>query len=613
MSSPHLSTADLLVVGFYFVFMTAVAWTFRRFVKNTSDYFRGGGEMLWWIAGAGAFTVSFSAVTFTGMAGKAYVDGPVVMVIYIGNAIGFLANYLWFAPVSRQTRAVTAMEVVRNRFGRVSEQFFTWVQIPSGLLYAGLWLQGLAVFVAAAFDIPLELTIVVTGSVVILMALLGGSWSVMAGDFVQTLVLMPVSVVAAVFSLYAVGGPHAFLTKLPGKFYNWSEAGSGSIIALWVFATLLQKFVSTNSMQDASRYLSVKDSKHARKAALLGCCLFAVGPILWFIPPMAARIAYPDLAQQFPHLKNPQEAAFFAIAVNTMPAGMVGLLLSAIFGATMSAMDGGLNKNAGFFVKNFYQPYLKPHASERHLLLVGKASTLALGLLIILASLEFARWKETTIFEQMTYFSALVALPVTIPLVLGLIVKRAPGWAGWSTVLVTLTASLLTHDLLGAPFLAEFMGRQFNRREASDWGFLSGALVNLFVGTTWFLGSCLFANRRPAAERERVGRFFTLLHTPVDFEREEGGAGSDNQQAKTMGLLALIYGTFILLLMLIPNQPIKRLCFTFCGLVMTTIGLALYRAGARRPTPRTSVAIGDSNPTPAGDVLAQSSSERTTR
>jgi Na+/proline symporter len=415
--------------------------------------------------------------------------------------------------------------------------------------------------------------------------------------------------VAAVFSLYAVGGPHAFLTKLPSKFYHWSEAGSGSIIAMWVFATLLQKFVSTNSMQDASRYLSVKDSKHARKAALLGCCLFAIGPILWFIPPMAARIAYPNLAEQFPHLKNPQEAAFFAIAVNAMPAGMVGLLLSAIFGATMSAMDGGLNKNAGFFVKNFYQPYVRPDATEKHLLLVGKATTLALGLLIILASLQFARWKDTTIFEQMTYFSALVALPVTIPLVLGLIVKRAPGWAGWSTVLVTLVASLVTHDMLDASFFAEVFGRALNRREASDWGFLSGALINLAVGTTWFLGSCLFADRRPAAERERVGRFFALLRTPVDFEKEEGGAGSDNQQAKTMGLLALIYGTFILLLMLIPNQPVKRLCFTFCGLVMTIVGLALYRAGTRRPAK--AAPIGGSNPRPAGDVLAESSSERT--
>src|SRR3954464_10750306 len=146
-----LSHYDYAVIAFYFIFMTLLSWVMKRFVRNTSDYFRGGGEMLWWIAGAGAFTVSFSAVTFTGMAGKAYLDGPIVLVIFVGNAIGFLINYLWFAPRSRQTRAVTAMQVVRSRFGRANEQFFTWVQIPVQTFYAGLWLMGLSVFVSAGF------------------------------------------------------------------------------------------------------------------------------------------------------------------------------------------------------------------------------------------------------------------------------------------------------------------------------------------------------------------------------------------------------------------------------------------------------------------------------
>src|SRR3954454_24249882 len=196
--SPRLTNIDIGVIVFYFAFMTLMSWVFKRFIRNTSDYFRGGGEMLWWMAGAGAFMVSFSAVTFTGMAGQAYKDGPIVLVIFLGNAIGFLINYLWFAPVSRQTRAVTAMQVVRNRFGRFSEQFFTWLQIPVGTFYAGVWLMGLCKFVEAAFDMPLNTTIIFTGGVVVIMALIGGSWSVMAGDFVQMLILMPVTIVAAV-------------------------------------------------------------------------------------------------------------------------------------------------------------------------------------------------------------------------------------------------------------------------------------------------------------------------------------------------------------------------------------------------------------------------------
>src|SRR3954469_19376064 len=252
-----LSTYDYIVVAFYFIFMTLMSWVFKRFIRNTSDYFRGGGEMLWWMAGAGAFMVSFSAVTFTGMAGKAFTDGPVVMVIFVGNALGFLINYFWFAPVSRQTRAVTAMQVVRNRFDRVNEQFFTWLQIPVGTLYAGLWLMGLCVFVSAGFGWNLDATILITGAVVLIMALVGGSWSVMAGDFVQMLILMPVTIVAAILALSKIGGVSNFTRQMPSHFSHWGQIAHGKIILLWVFAALLQKFISTNSMADTSRYLAV--------------------------------------------------------------------------------------------------------------------------------------------------------------------------------------------------------------------------------------------------------------------------------------------------------------------------------------------------------------------
>ena len=132
----------------------------------------------------------------------------------------------------------------------------------------------------------------------------------------------------------------------------------------------------------------------------------------------------------YPNLKNPEEASFIAIAQAVMPVGMVGLLISGIFASTMSTMDAGLNRNAGIFVKNFYQLYIRPRASEKELLVASKISTLILGILIILAGWMFAHWKDLTIFEMMTYFSSLVGLPVAIPLVLGMWNRRAPAWAG---------------------------------------------------------------------------------------------------------------------------------------------------------------------------------------
>ncbi|MEY2881964.1 MAG: Sodium/glucose cotransporter, partial [Verrucomicrobiota bacterium] len=183
---------DYAVLVFYFGFMLAISWVFRRFVTNVSDYFRGGGKALWWMVGGSAFMVQFSAWTFTGAASKAYADGWPIAVIYLGNSLGFVLSALHFGPRFRQLRVVTGVEAIRQRFGRVSEQFFTWLQLPFGLLQAGIWLNSLAVFFAAVFHIDLSLTIIVTGVVVLVMALVGGSWAVLASDFIQVLILMPV-------------------------------------------------------------------------------------------------------------------------------------------------------------------------------------------------------------------------------------------------------------------------------------------------------------------------------------------------------------------------------------------------------------------------------------
>src|SRR5579859_5305095 len=112
-----LSHYDYAVIAFYFLFMLVIGWVCRRFIANTSDYFRGGGKVLWWMVGSSAFMLSFSAWTFTGGAGKAYEDGAIILAIYFGNAIGFFFNFLFFAPRFRQMRVVTAMQAVRKRFG----------------------------------------------------------------------------------------------------------------------------------------------------------------------------------------------------------------------------------------------------------------------------------------------------------------------------------------------------------------------------------------------------------------------------------------------------------------------------------------------------------------
>jgi hypothetical protein len=178
----------------------------------------------------------------------------------------------------------------------------------------------------------------------------------------------------------------------------------------------------------------------------------------------------------------------------------------------------------------------------------------------------------------MQRFSIWIGLPVAIPLIWGMFIRRAPSWAGWSTVLIGLQASYLTQRYLSPAWISNVVGMQFSKLEGDYWVQAISVVVNVLVGSAWFLFTPLLASRRrESAEVERVDRFFADMRRPIDFAREEG-AGSDNMQAKVMGLLCLIYGGFITLLVLIPNAWSKRWAFIFCGMVMFGIGWMLHRA-----------------------------------
>lgn len=583
-----LSRYDYLVIALYFGFMFVIGWIFHRTNKSTSDYFRGGGKVLWWIVGATAFMTQFSAWTFTGASSKAYENGAIILTIYFANAAGFLVNYLFTASRLRQMRIVTTLEGIRQRWGGGNEQFFTWIQVPVGILSAGIALNGLGVILSSVFGFDINHTMLFAGLVVIFMATAGGSWAATAGDFMQMLVLMAVTCAAAVLALHAVGGVGPFLDKLPGKSFTWGELARPEILYLWIFAQTVKQLVVINNMTDGYRYLCAKDDTHARRGALLATILFIVGPIIWFIPPMAARILYPDLhaVEALRALGDKvTEGAYLAVGIMTMPAGMIGLMVTSLFAATISNMDTGLNKNTGIFIRSFYHPRLRPHAEERELMAVSKITTIVFGLMIILAGFMFRKMEGLSLFNLMQQFTSLVTMPIAVPLLWGMFYRRTPSWSGWSTVIVCLFASLIVGNLewLFGPSAYQrllFLDSPITRGERPDVIFLAGVLANVVVGSLWFFTTSLWYRAEPPDFHKKVDDFFLKMKTPIDFTKEHG-ENSDKSQLSTLGRLCLAYGIFILFMVLIPNPPLGRACFVLVGGIIGGVGVLLIRAARR--------------------------------
>lgn len=575
-----LSSFDYVVVAFYLVFLVGIGWYFRRTGSDSSEYFRGSGRMSWWMIGASGFMGSFSAWTFTGAAGLAYDTGLVVLVLYWANALGFFFNWSYFARLSRNTRAVTALEAVRQRLGHVNEQVFTWLQVPFQILQAGIWLYGLAIFCTPVFGLDLRATILVCGVVVVFLAAAGGSWAVVAGDFIQALVLVPITLVAAYTSLQFIGGPAELLARLPDGHRDLVAAGTG-FGPWWILAVALEKLTNNNGLHYSSRYLCVTTSRDARRAAALSAGLFLLGAIVWFIPPLVARATALPLGTHA-GIANPAEMSYIAIAAKCLPAGLMGLLVTGIVSSTMSSMDTGLNRNAGIFVRSFYLPVLRPAASENELVLAGRLTTWIFGALSILMALFYSSWRDLGVFQLMMNFSALVATPYAVPLFWCLLLRRSPDWAAWSTILVCcivgVGVSLLPKTDWAVALPPGVAGSLLAWARTHDY--IAITLANVGLGSLWFLGAALLRRDRglTPGRAGQVRTFFVQVDT--DVTAEEGGS-EDRPRHLGIARMCFIYGGFIGLLALISFTWSGRLGLAFCACFMLAVGWAI-RLSLRR-------------------------------
>lgn len=572
---------DYLVIGLYFILFLFIGVLFSKMAsKSTSDYFRGGGRMLWWMVGSAAFMTQFSAVTFTGAAGKAFTDGFAITAVYIGNTFSFFCAYAFFAHRFRQMRVDTPTEAIKGRFGNQNEQYFSWMLIAFSFLNAGVWLNALGVFTTAVFGSDIYFTIIAVGLTVVFVSAVSGAWGVVASDFVQTLVVAAISIATAIVALVKVGGPVKMVENFPGGFLIGPNMNY-PIILFGTFIFFLPKQIFTMmNLHDSFRYLNAKDSANAKKAALLATILMGVGTVVWFIPPWAAASIYPNAVKDFGQLGNKASDAVYLIFVrNAMPIGTVGLLMAGIFSASMSSIDSALNKNAGIFIRSIYQPFLARNnksSDDKSLLKISKLVSFLSGLGVIATALYFASLKELSLFELMMSVSTMVQVPMMVPLMLGIIIKKTPNWAPWATIIFGLLVSWFVTYIFNAEAFAGLFGiESITKRETTDLNIILTVGSHLFITGGFFWATTLFYKEENDTNKLQTEKFFENLETPVIADEFQDEA--DKQQRLKLGNMAMAISLGILLMVLIPNPIWGKVLFAACAICIFTLGFLLRK------------------------------------
>ncbi len=567
---------DLVIIFTYFLIIMGIGLFFMKVNKGGKEYFTGGSMIPWWMSGISLYMGNFSAWIFTGAAGFAYTTGWFT-ILYLGvGPIAYLIGTQMTATKWRRTRSISPMQYTVSRYNLTTQQFLSWVISTNFTLSAGVQLASTCKLFAPIIGIDLTAIVLMIGAIVLLHNFLGGVWGDMAMDVVQGVILLGITFIVMPMSLGLVGGLGNLIHQLPPLTFDHTYNGV-HYTEHWLLSILLITSIGFAS-GGAQRFYSVKDEKASKRVGRTAAILAISVPLVFGIPPLVAKVYWPDLAQiDFfkPYIgKNPQDLVFVGLVLKLLPHGLIGVFIAAMMAATMTTLSTVYNMVSSIISHDIYKGMYKPDLDDKGLLKAGRIAAFSIGLVVMSLAIVFVNSKFG-IFNLMQAFFTLFNIPVAVPIAFGLIYRRIPKWSAagaitWGLIVGATTRYLLNWDIgpqvylsfvvtFGVLVTSPLTGRLYARSKlgmaalcaviAAAGGLLFAVAIvgdpaewqrYLAIAAAIGLGASLYGFSRlfsleTEEDRRIVAEFFRKVDTPIDVAKEVYGAGK--RQVSTLPLV----------------------------------------------------------------------------
>ena len=401
----QLSSLDwYILAGFFITLLLIGFWASKKAGKSVNEFFLSGRNMPWWLLGISMVATTFSA------------DTP-NLVTDIVRTNGVSGNWVWwaflltgmltvfvYAKLWRRSEVLTDLEFYELRYGGKGAAFLRGFRA----VYLGVFfnIMIMATVCLAAIKIggvmlglDPEETLLIACSVAVMYSSIGGLKSVIMTDFFQfTLAMLATFWAAAVIvNLPQVGGLENLINHpdiVPKLDLIPDISNTELFITIFLLPLALQWWSVWYPGAEpggggyvAQRMLSAKNENHAVWATLLFNFMhYAIRPWPWILVALASLIVFPnldDLQSAFPDIDSSvigHDLAYPAM-MTLLPAGLLGLLLASLAAAFMSTIASHLNWGSSYVVNDFYKRFLKPDATDRQMVGLGRITTVVLMLL----------------------------------------------------------------------------------------------------------------------------------------------------------------------------------------------------------------------------------------
>ena len=428
---------DFGIVAAYATAMVAVGWHYGRRQEDASDYFSGGGRMNPLLIGISLFATLFSTISFLSIPGEVLSHGPVVSLTgLIAIPIFYVIVGYLMTPAYMKHRAVSAYAMLETQLG-------IGARIAGAAMFILLrlmWMSTLIYFASSAILAMLGLdgqwlphVTLVTGSIAIFYASLGGLRAVVMTDVIQFLLLFSGSLIVIAFVTHDTGGlgwvpTHWSETWDEQPLFDLDPTVRVTIIGSVFYSVFWWVCTAGGDQTAIQRFMATKDVAAARQSFLVNSLAGGAVAIVLVLVGFSLLAYYQADASRLPEGKSiavDADLLFPYFISHHLPVGLSGLVICGMFAAAMSSVDSGVNSVTAVvttdFIDRFRGSSLHQHAQVR----LARLLSVTIGIVVVVTSSFVIAHVPGNFLEQAMRTFGLLVTPIFLLFLFALFIPFA--------------------------------------------------------------------------------------------------------------------------------------------------------------------------------------------
>jgi len=443
----QLGAIDYAVIGVYFLGVAGIGVWFARRQTSSEEFALGGRNVKWWAAGISMFATGASSISFMAIPAQTYRTNLVwlaPLLLAIIPVYFFQAHVVY--PLLRRLRLTSTYEYLEQRYNnplRVLASFQSIMFQLLGRMSVVMLLPALAI--SAVTGLNVYMSVALMGLLTTVYTAIGGFEAVIWTDVTQGLLMMFGCILMIVLAVVALPGGMGEFVATSSEYgrLDWAIWElDWTLPVIWIAAiSIMMTTLGFAADQPTVQRVYATPMKDMRRLAAMFALCSVVIAVLVNVTGLSLFSYFHAFPEQLDvTMTNDQIVPLYV--VQRLPVGVAGLIVAALFAASMSTLSSSMNSVATLVSEDFYRRYF-PDSTDASRLRLMKLSSLGAGLFGTGVSLYMARMNITSMFQTWNEIVALLGGGFVGIYILGMFTTRASSAGAIVGALASVAAAIL--------------------------------------------------------------------------------------------------------------------------------------------------------------------------